>query len=138
MTVPSPSTTSDRISRSVVVAATVVIQGDTFEMEPTSGPWFPPATETNTPRLAALKAAMAMLFSKRSSMPVSVTVGAMETDRISTPSCTAWSKAWMMSESEPWVPGTEGFFHRTLYTAIRARGAMPLAVPLACRKPLAR
>ncbi|BAT87893.1 hypothetical protein VIGAN_05131200 [Vigna angularis var. angularis] len=89
-------------------------------MDPTDGPAFPAEAETTTPFSKAEKAAIATGSSYKGTMSKPI-----EMEITSTPSAIAWSKPASMSEANtPWA-------HATLYIAILARGAIPLAVPLA-------
>ena len=54
----------------------------------------------------------------------------------STPWATAWSIAATRSESRPLAVAPSSVDQSALYTAIRARGAMPLTLPKAVAGPV--
>lgn len=117
---PSPSTTLATNFLSIVLAATETVHGAMLETVRGVGPELPAELTVRTPFFIAWKDPMAIGFLKCG------TGGPpRETDKISTPSAMASSKAARISAVAH--PKDQ----QTLYTAILALGTPPCAVPLA-------
>lgn len=114
--------------RSMVLAATVMSHGAMLLTVPGVGPALPAEQAVTIPFWLAWNVPRAMLSryngGKGGSLP-------NEIDTMSTPSCTAASMAARMSASVHPPPLAAVAGQHTLYSAIRACGAPPFAVPLA-------
>ncbi|CAO2823158.1 unnamed protein product [Amaranthus hypochondriacus] len=123
---PLPKEAKAGKSRSKVPAPTVIIHGAVLANEALVGPLFPAEQETNIPFSIAEKAPTAIVSRKYGADPPP-----NERERTSTPSEIALSIPARISEPKQPV------WKQTLYAAIRARVAIPRAVPLAYPSKLA-